>query len=116
MIADALFLLQTPNRKELYAVEMYNGNDTNRVQQSLLHHLKALSLGQPSKMFDLNYGSRVLCIFESENHKVHVMKRLCEDERFVQAKSYFLFKTLEEIKQQVFEGWGLFDGEKVNLF
>lgn len=44
------------------------------------------------------------------------MKRLREDERFTQAKSYFLFKTMDELKQEVFENWELFDGEKVNLF
>ena len=44
------------------------------------------------------------------------MKRLCEDERFTQAKSYFLFKTLGELKHEVFENWELFDGEMASLF
>ncbi len=83
---------------------------------SLLQHLKALSEGQPSKIFKLQYGSRVLCIFETENNLVNVMKRLQEDERFKNSKSYFLFKTLEEVKENVFEEWWLFDGEKVRLF
>ncbi len=83
---------------------------------SLLQHLKALSEGQPSKIFKLQYGSRVLCIFETENNLVNVMKRLQEDERFKNSKSHFLFKTLEEVKENVFEEWWLFDGEKVRLF
>lgn len=110
-------MLQTPKRKELYAIEVFNGNNTNRVYLSLLQHLKALSVGQPSKQFKLNYGSRVLCVFESENNMVSVMKRLQEDERFKKSKPYFLFKTLEEvIKGDVFEDWKLFGGEKVGLF
>ena len=47
---------------------------------------------------------------------VSVMKRLQEDERFKKSKAYFLFKTLEEMKEDVFEGWWLFGGEKVGLF
>ena len=40
-----------------------------------------------------------------------------EDERFTEnAKPHFLFKTLDELKQEVFEDWELFDGEKTNLF
>lgn len=109
-------MLQTQFRKELFAIEFYRGEDTSRVHKSLFHHLQALAEGQPSKLFRLNYGSRVLCIFESENNKLMVMKRLCEDERFNHAKSYFLFKTLDELKQEVFENWEVFDGEKVNLF
>ena len=109
-------MLQTPKRKELYAIEVFNGNNTNRVHLSLLQHLKALSMGQPSKMFKLQYGSRVLCIFETENNMVSVMKRLQEDERFKKSKPYFLFTILEEVKVNVFEGWWLFGGEKMGLF
>ncbi|MGC4129273.1 MAG: hypothetical protein QM564_06870 [Bergeyella sp.] len=44
------------------------------------------------------------------------MKRLNGDERFQSAKDYFLFKNLEETQKNVFEGWWLFDGERVVLF
>lgn len=78
--------------------------------------MQALAEGQPSKLYGLDYGSRVLCIFELENYKIQAMKRLNEDERFRDARAHFLFKSLEEVKENVFEGWWLFDGEKVNLF
>lgn len=116
LIADAICILQTQNRKELYALEMYNGMDVNRVHQSLLQHLLALKDGQPSKQFELEYGSRVLCVFELESCKIQTMKRLCEDERFAFAKEYFLFKTLDEIKENVYDGWWLMDGGKMTMF
>jgi len=116
LIADALCTIQTSKRKELYAIEMYNGDDTNRVHKSLFHHLKALSVGQPSRMFGLDYGSRILCIFELEVYKQMAMKRLSEDNSFAEAKFHFLFKSLEEIKQNAFEDWWLFDGTQVKLF
>ena len=118
LIADALCMLQTPKRKELYAIEMYNGDDTSRVHKSLFHHLKALSVGQPSRMFGLDYGSRILCIFELEVYKQMAMKRLFEDENktFAEAKFHFLFKSLEEIGQNAVEDWWLFDGTQVKLF
>lgn len=109
-------MLQTQNRKELYAIEMYNGMDVNRIHQSLLQHLLALKDGQPSRQFELDYGSRVLCVFEMDSCKTQVMKRLCEDEHFAFAKEYFLFKTLDEVKENVFDGWWLFDGERTKLF
>ena len=82
LIADAICMVQTSERKELFAIEMYNGIDSHRVHQSLLQHLLALKDGQPSKMFELEYGSRVLCVFELESWKTQAMKRLSEDERF----------------------------------
>ncbi|MDI1256728.1 MAG: hypothetical protein PSV16_11570 [Flavobacterium sp.] len=116
LIADALCLLSAPRREELYAIEMYNGNDTNRVHNSLFAHLQALNNGQPSKQFGLNYGSRVLCVFEFDNYKNLAMKRLSEDKRFASAKSYFLFKSLEELGVDDFFDWWLFDGTKGSLF
>lgn len=116
LIADAICMLQTQNRKELYAIEVFNGMNVQRVHQSLLQHLMALKDGQPSKLFELDYGSRVLCVFELDSCKIQVMKRLCDDEHFAFAKDYFLFKTLDEIKENVFDGWQLFDDEIVKLF
>ncbi|MCF2220995.1 hypothetical protein H9Q08_17050 [Chryseobacterium sp. PS-8] len=116
LIADAICLLKTPAREELYAIEMYNGNDTHRVHGSLFQHLQALKKGQPSRQFELEYGSRVLCVFEFDAYKVQAMKRLAEDERFANAKKHFLFKSLEELKTQDFFEWRLFDGEKTGLF
>ena len=68
---------------------MYNGDDTHRVHGSLFAHLQALRNGQPSKQFGLNYGSRVLCIFEKEGYKIQAMKRVREDERFATANHIF---------------------------
>ena len=109
-------MLQTQNRKELYAIEVFNGMNVQRVHQSLLQHLLALKDGQPSKLFELDYGSRILCVFELDSCKIQVMKRLSDDEHFAFAKEYFLFKTLDEVKENVSEGWELFDGKGVKLF
>ena len=109
-------MLQTPIRKELYAIEVFNGMNVQRVHTSLLQHLMALKEGEPSKQFGLEYGSRVMIVFELETCKSQTIKRLFEDERFAFAKNYFLFKTLEQLKENVFEGWELTDGEKVKLF
>jgi len=116
LIADAICMLQTSARKELYVIEMFNGMNVQRVHNSLLQHLMALKDGQPSRLFELEHGSRVLSVFELETCKNQTIKRLFEDERFAFAKEYFLFKTLDQLKENVFEGWELFEGEKVKLF
>lgn len=95
-------MFETVQRRELFAIEVYNGTDTNRVHQSLLQHLKALNKGEPSKSFGIDYGSRILCVFESRSCKNQTLKRLREDERFQWAKDYFLFKSVEETTQDIF--------------
>lgn len=109
-------MLQTSVRKELYAIEMFNGMNVQRIHSSLLQHLMALKDGQPSRLFDLEHGSRVLSVFELETCKNQTIKRLFEDERFAFAKEYFLFKTLDELKKNVFDRWELFDGTETAMF
>ena len=116
LIADALCILQTNEKKELYAIEMYNGNNTHRVHRSLFGHLQALKKGQPSRQFGLRHGSRVLCVFERNAYKIQAMKRLCQDECFANAKKHFLFKSLEELMTEHFFEWSLFDGGHTGLF
>lgn len=95
---------------------MFNGMNVQRIHSSLLQHLMALKDGQPSRLFELEHGSRVLSVFELEACKIQVMKRLFEDERFTFAKEYFLFKTLDEVRENVFEGWELVDGTLTTIF
>lgn len=115
LIADAICLLESVRRKELYAIELYNGNDTNRVYHSLFQHLKALNNGEPSGRFGLQYGSRVLCIFEWDSYKLQAMKRLQEDARFAAALEHFLFLSLEEMQAHSLKEWRAFDGTKREL-
>lgn len=115
LIADAVFLLQTKRRTELYCVEVFNDDDTSRIHNSLFGHLQALRNGQPSRQFGLDYGSRVLCIFDKPVYKEQAMQRLKEDPRFVSSKAHFLFKTMAEIKAGELDQWELFDGERVGM-
>lgn len=116
LIADAVFLLQTERRAELYCVEVYMDDDTSRIHNSLFGHLQALRNGQPSRQFGLNYGSRVLCIFDKPVYKQQAMERLREDPRFGSSKAHFLFKTMEEVKAGKLDQWKLFDGTKTGLY
>lgn len=115
LIADAVFLIQTKRRAELYSVEVYMDDDTSRIHASLFGHLQALRNGQPSGKFGLDYGSRVLCIFEKPTYMKQVMLRLKEDPRFASSKAHFLFKTMEEVKFGELDEWELFDVTKVSL-
>lgn len=115
LIADAVFLLQTKRRTELYCVEVYMDDDTSRIHSSLFGHLQALRNGQPSRQFGLDYGSRVLCIFDKPTYMKQAMIRLQEDPRFASSKAHFLFKTMEEVKAGELNEWELFDGERVGV-
>lgn len=90
-------------------------DDTSRIHTSLFGHLQALQNGQPSRQFGLDYGSRVLCIFDKPIYMKQAMARLLEDPRFASSKGHFLFKTMEEVKSGELDQRELFDGERVEI-
>lgn len=105
IIADAIFLLKGSGINNLYCLEMYNGKDTKRTLKQLLKHLKALELGSPSTKYNHKKGNRVLSVFEFPSMMTSVIERLNENPLFLNFNDYFLFKSLDDVKEDFFSEW-----------
>lgn len=116
-IPDINFMITTPEKTNLYAVEIYNGKDTGRVLVQMEKHLLALSEGAVSKKYGFERGNRVLCIFETMGAMTAVMNRMKADPLFGEVRSYFFLSTLETIWQYGFGyAWKSYDGNAGNIF
>ena len=109
------FLIKNKQTEDHYCLEVYMDDDTSRIHNSLFGHLQALQNGQPSRQFELDYWSRVLCVFDKPVYMKQTMTRLQEDPRFASSKAHFLFKTMEEVKAGELDQWELFDGALVGI-
>ncbi|MCF2221066.1 hypothetical protein H9Q08_17405 [Chryseobacterium sp. PS-8] len=116
LIADALFMLSTQRREELYSVEVFCDKGIARILKSITRHLQALNQGMPSKQFELEHGSRVLCLFKHKSTQLNVMDKLSKDPLFSETKDHFLFKSLDELETEKFFDWLLYDGTQAGLF
>ncbi|MES2387888.1 MAG: hypothetical protein V4543_07785 [Bacteroidota bacterium] len=121
LIADAVTLWRGESGSKLFAIEMYNGKDTSRVEKQLYQHLVALSEGilaeNVSRDHKHNTGYRVLCVFEFIPQLQVAWQRLLANPDYEDAKGYFLAKPLEFLKKQPFpEGWLDLDGNEVSLW
>lgn len=118
LIADGIFMLQTPKQKELYCLEMYNGKDTGRTYKQLKQYIEALVLGSPSIKYNFDRGNRILCVFEHESIMQAVMERLRSDSDFTNMKDYFLFKEYVKMVENIniWENWSNFENENKNLY
>lgn len=105
LIADSAFMLQTPIQKELYCLEMYNGKDTQRTFGQLQQYVEALKLGSPSIKYSFNRGNRILCVFEFESMMKATIQRVNQDGYFTHTRKFFLFKTLEQMKENALMNW-----------
>ncbi|MCW3159665.1 replication-relaxation family protein [Chryseobacterium oryctis] len=116
LIADAVFMMNTPYREDLYACEVFLDSDVARVLSSIRQHLNVLASGKFSEQYKIDYGSRLLCIFKHKNVMQKVMGKLYKDMDFKQAQKHILFKAADELDVEMFFDWKYCDGSEASLF
>lgn len=115
IIPDGAGMLETPERKHLFLLEVYNGNDTKRVMEQLEKHLVAIGEGSPSIKYNFDRGNFLAVVFDTPEAKNAVIKRMQETQKFKEFKNHFRFKTIADFKNSFYDAWELFDGSKVNF-
>lgn len=114
--ADMVFSIQTSRQKELYFLELENGNDTKKAISKCIQHGKAILNGSANTKYNFERGYRTLWIFESKGTMLSLIKELTANPFFTHMKEYFLFKSLDEIEVNFFEGWLNADGLERQIF
>lgn len=94
-IPDAICLYYTHLKPHIITFEYYRGKDTKRVLNQFYKHLKSLSQGLPSKVFNKKIGSKVVCLFETKESMKSVIKRFQDDAKFLNFRYLFIFGYLE---------------------
>jgi hypothetical protein len=116
LIPDAIFIFHLPNTKTyLYALEIHNGFGTKRIVNQLEKHLIAIKEGSVSEKYAYSYANRVVSVFDNEATLRAVLKRLKELPDFKKFYSHFLFKTLEQLKNNFYSGWFVISGGNSNF-
>ena len=104
--ADIVFLLLIKKQKELYLLELENGKDTKKAVEKCINHGKAILKGSANEKYNIKKGYRTLWVFEHESILVATLERLQQNSFFDRMNEFFLFKSLEQIKDSdFFEGW-----------
>ena len=114
--ADMIFMLKTHKQKELYLLELENGKDAKKAIPKCIMHGKAILLGSANEKYGFNRGYRSLWIFEHKSTMESVLEQLNGIEFFENLREYFLFKALEEINEDVFEGWCNLEGTRRKMY
>jgi hypothetical protein len=117
LVPDAIFLVTTPDRSDhLFALEVYNGHDTQRVHTQLRKHLQEQAEGAIAAAYGLALPCRVLLVFDSEAALQAVLRRVRADPQFAAAEPYFAFNTLARVNQDFARGWFYFSGRQGAIF
>lgn len=108
LIADAVIVWDNNIDYQVYALEMYNGKDTGRVERALWQHAQALSEGVLVDLLRPRFprikGYQILCVFEHASCQQATWERLSQNPEYENLRGYFLAKSLQEIQANGFFG------------
>ena len=115
IFADAISMFKTPERKYLFCLEVYTGKDTKRIINQLEKYTLALAEGQPSLKYNFNRGARIYIILEHKSNLEAVLNRMRENDIFEEFEDYFLFKTIDDLKENFYNKWKTFKNRTLNF-
>ncbi len=117
IVPDALFAFTTGDgTKRLYALEMYNGRKTLRVEKQLALYVVTINEEAIERAFSYDHAVRILCIFDDPEGLRLVGERVRQQNTLGSDADYFFTKTLDEVRVNFLDDWGTFDGERLPLF
>lgn len=111
IIPDIVTKFKMNNRDFLYLVEVHNGKDSNKAFNQILQHIKAIDLGSPRKKYGFEKNNRVVFIFEFESCMNVVIKKMSEVGSLNIYVNLFLFRSIEEMRENFNVGWLSFEKE-----
>ncbi|WP_428739387.1 hypothetical protein [Sulfurimonas sp.] len=111
MIPDIVTKFQVDDKEYLYLIEIHNGDNSNKAFAQCLQHIKAINLGSPKTKYKHSKNNRVVFIFEQEACMNSVMKKMNSTEGLQKYLNLFLFKTINEIKDNFATEWLKFNNE-----
>jgi len=103
--ADLITMIQTSSQKELFVLEIENGKDSKKALEKCENHAKAIMLGSLNEKLNFKQGYRTLWVFEYESIMIATIERLQNNRLLQKLQEYFLFKTLEGVKENIFDDW-----------
>lgn len=114
---DLVFIIQTSSQKELYLLELENGDDHGKSFEKCIKHAKALLKGSANTKYKHTHaGYRTLWVFDNETTMRGTMKRIQASPFFDNLTDFFLFKPLDQINANFWGGWLNANGEERKLY
>lgn len=114
-IPDITVKFKVNNESYIFLFEQHNGKDVKRLADQLHVHLLAINEDVVSKKLKFDKYNRVAVVCEEKSVKDAVIQRLQETDIFNNFYNFFIFKTIDELKEDFFNNWTLINGEQVSF-
>lgn len=117
IIPDVVFK-HTADTTRLFAVEMYNGGETARVEKQILAYFTAFNEEAIEQTFSYPHGVRLLCIFEHERSLELMQRRFERHQNMAVFDEQIYLKPVTELGKHFGHNWRrLFSAEQsISLF
>ncbi|MEM7662783.1 MAG: hypothetical protein AAF292_11075 [Pseudomonadota bacterium] len=113
---DGIVGLQIGNVSILYVLEVHCFPDTGRITEQLTNHITLLKNGAIAKKYRSENSQLVLSVHEHKSTFESVKARLQGTLGFDEVANDVVFNRLDQIKNDITQGWVYADGRPANPF
>lgn len=111
LIADGTLLLAKGETSRLFALELYNDNNTRRITEQISKHIEGIKDSSLCHNYGLKKGHRLLAIFTQKEMISHVSKRLTN----TGFDDFILLNDYASVTNNFFKGWQSLAGKAVMI-
>mgnify|MGYP003594116354 CR=1 FL=1 len=112
---DIIAKINGADRDYLFMVEMHCGYDTGRLYKQILWHAALSSAGKAQEKYNYKRGIKIYIVLEHTSMVENIAKRMQQSPELAEYKPFFLFKSLDSLKEDFFSGWMYYDGQIDNF-
>ncbi len=117
---DGIFFCTPTNPKKpkyIYIAEIHRHSDRRHIIKQILKHVEAIRQESIKKRFGLETPYFILSVYTDENASVmpSVIKELQTFDEWEYIQKFFMFGLLDDIKQDFYNGFHYFGGQKKPL-
>lgn len=114
---DGILLYSTGQKRRLFILEVFRGNDSGRVVKQVRYIRDAIENGIAAAKYGLKLPERALLTFDHAPNMTASIERLRNDPDFYAegVEDYFFFALAKDVHQDFGNGWIKLTGEQVNL-
>lgn len=112
---DIITKLNGIDRDYLFMVEVHCGYDTGRLYRQILWHAALSSAGKAQDKYNYKRGIKIYIVLEHAPMVQNITKWMQQSPELAEFKSFFLFKSLDSLKEDFFNGWTHCDGQFNNF-
>lgn len=117
IVPDGNFRLDMKDgEKRLFTLELHKGRHTKTIIKQLETHAQLIERELLPEKYNHPHDNYVLSVYDTAGTMEAVKRRFLESKLLTEHQDYYIFNTVEQVKESFSNGWHYFNGKPFLIF